>query len=212
MHNRTDITTIVRALIRFFVLVFAMLWAPLALLLDTVVFDNEVSEFGATELSQAALLLGSAAMFWILSVRRPAGRGFYTLVAGFFSCMFIREQDALFDLIRHGLWVYPATLMALTALLLAGFQHRTILPAMAAATRSVSFNYILTGLAISLFFSRVLGTGSLWDLVLEGDNVPLVKNSVQESLELLGYILIFYGTLLFRRSTRTASERPKAEQ
>jgi hypothetical protein len=58
----------------------------------------------------------------------------------------------------------------------------------------------------------VLGTGSLWDLVLEGDNVPLVKNSVQESLELLGYILIFYGTLLFRRSTRTASERPKAEQ
>lgn len=203
MHNHTDITTIVRALIRFFVLVFAMLCAPLALLLDTVVFDNEVSEISATELSQAALLLGSACMFWVLSARRPAGRGFYTLVAGLFSCMFIREQDALFDLIRHGFWVYPATLMALTALLLAAFQHRTILPAMAAATRSVPFNYILTGLAILLFFSRVMGTGSLWEQVLPSENSSLVKNSMQESLELLGYILIFYGTLLFRRSTRT---------
>ncbi|MFC6672212.1 hypothetical protein ACFQDL_20670 [Marinobacterium aestuariivivens] len=202
MQNRTYIAVVLRALIRFFAMVLAMLWTPLALLLDTVVFDDEVAEFGAIELSQTLLLLGSTAIFWLLAARRPAGRGFYVLVAGFFSCMIIREQDALFDLIDHGFWIYPATLMALFALVLAAFQHRSILPAMASATGSVPFNYILAGLAILLFFSRVMGTGGLWDQVLPNGHVSLVKNSVQESLELLGYIFIFYGTLLFQHGTR----------
>ncbi|WP_020682820.1 hypothetical protein [Marinobacterium rhizophilum] len=202
MEYSSPSTTILRALIRFFVLALAMLWAPLALLLDTVILNDEVSEFSATELSQEFLLLCSCVIFWRLSVRRPSGRGFYTLVAGFFSCMFIREQDALFDLISHGFWVYPATLTALTTLLLAASQRRSILPAMAAATRSMTFNYILTGLAILLFFSRVMGTGSLWALVLPEVDEALIKNSIQESLELLGYILIFYGTLLYRYSSK----------
>jgi hypothetical protein len=155
-----------------------------------------------TELSQEALLLGSAVLFWLLSARRPFGRGFYTLVAGFFSCMFIREQDAFFDHISHGFWVYPAVLMTLITLLIAAFQRRTIMPAMAAATRSVPFTYILIGLAILLFFSRVMGTGSFWEMLLPENSVALVKNTVQEGLELLGYILMLYGTLLFKRSTK----------
>jgi hypothetical protein len=202
MQSRSHTTTVLRALFRFFVLVLAILWVPLALILDTAVFNDEVSEISVTELSQEALLLGSAVLFWLLSARRPFGRGFYTLVAGFFSCMFIREQDAFFDHISHGFWVYPAVLMTLITLLIAAFQRRTIMPAMAAATRSVPFTYILIGLAILLFFSRVMGTGSFWEMLLPENSVALVKNTVQEGLELLGYILMLYGTLLFKRSTK----------
>nr|WP_067297995.1 hypothetical protein [Marinobacterium profundum] len=203
MQSRSHTVTVLRALFRFFVLVVAILWVPLALILDTSVFNDEVSEVSVTELSQEALLLCSAVLFWLLSARRPFGRGFYTLVAGFFSCMFIREQDAFFDLIAHGFWVYPALLMTLITLLIAAFQRRTIMPAMAAATRSVPFAYILVGLAILLFFSRVMGTGSFWELLLADNSVAaLVKNTVQEGLELLGYILMLYGTLLFKRSTK----------
>ncbi len=202
MQSRSHTVTALRALFRFFVLVLAMLWVPLALILDTAVFNDEVSEISVTELSQETLLLVSTVLFWLLSARRPFGRGFYTLVAGFFSCMFIREQDAFFDLIVHGFWVYPAVLMALITLLIAAFQRRTIMPAMAAATRSVPFTYILIGLAILLFFSRVMGTGSFWELLLPENSVSLVKNTVQEGLELLGYILMLYGTLLFKRSTK----------
>ncbi len=202
MNNRSHTTTVLRAMVRFFVLSAAMLWAPLAVTLDTGLFSDGVSETSITELSQEALLLSSAVLFWVLSARRPFGRGFYTLVAGFFSCLFIREQDAVFDQISHGFWIYPASLTALITLLIATFQRKTIMPAMAAATHSVPFTHILIGLAILLFFSRVLGTGSVWELVLPSPHDSLVKNMVQEGLELLGYILIFYGTLLFRRSSK----------
>lgn len=202
MNNRSHTTTVLRAMVRFFALAMAMLWVPLALTLDTGLFHDRVSETSVTELSQELLLLGSTGLFWHLSARRPFGRGFYTLVAGFFSCMFIREQDAVFDLISHGFWVYPALLVTAITLTLAAFQRKTILPAMAAATHSVPFTHIMIGLAILLFFSRVLGTGSVWELVLPAPHHSLVKNMVQEGLELLGYILIFYGTLLFRRSSK----------
>ncbi|UTW12739.1 hypothetical protein [Marinobacterium rhizophilum] len=202
MNTRSHTTTVLRAIVRFVALVIAMLWVPLAVSLDTGLFNGEVSETSVTELSQEALLLSSSVLFWILSARRPFGRGFYTLVAGFFSCLFIREQDAAFDQISHGFWVYPALLVAILTLILAAFQRKTIMPAMAAATHSVPFTHILIGLAILLFFSRVLGTGSVWELVLPAPHDSLAKNIVQEGLELLGYILIFYGTLLFRRSSK----------
>jgi hypothetical protein len=74
---------------------------------------------------------------------------------------------------------------------------------MAPVKRSVAFNYVLIGREVLLFFNRVMGTGWLWERVPPDDNVSLSKNRVQEALELLDYILIFYGSLMFRRSTRT---------
>ncbi|MCD8512245.1 MAG: hypothetical protein LRY63_01620 [Nitrincola sp.] len=117
--------------------------------------------------------------------------------------MLIRELDNIFDLIEHGFWKYPVTGVVLISFILAGIFRSTVLPAMAEASRSHPFAYILTGLAVVLFFSRVFGTGSLWAAVLDsgaGVVAPaLVKNAVQEGLELLGYLIILYGSVLFAR-------------
>lgn len=194
-----DLKQIKRALISFVLLVLGMLWAPAAVMLDVVVIGHGMPEIGVTEMSQELLLLLTVIVAYTLLVRSPEQRGFLVLVAGLFLCMLIRELDYLFDRYRHGFWKYPVSGVLVVTLLLAALWRRTVIAPMAAATRSMPFAYVLAGLAVVLFFSRVFGTGSLWTAVLDAgagvDAPALVKNSVQEGLELLGYVLIFYGML-----------------
>lgn len=78
---------------------------------------------------------------------------------------------------------------------------------MASATRSHAFVFIFLGLAIVLAFSRVFGTTALWQAVLADVTMAkAVKNTVQEGLELLGYLLIFRGTLGYLQETGQAQE------
>lgn len=196
-----DVRVIKRAALSFLVLVLAMLWVPVAVLLDVVVIGHGMPELSVTEISQEMALLVSSVLMYALVLKLPAQRGFLLLVAGLLLSMFIRELDYLFDQISHGFWKFPVTLVVISTFALAALFRKTVLPAMAEATRSVPFAYILAGLAVVLFFSRVFGTGSLWGAILDagaGVNAPaLVKNSVQEGLELLGYVLILYGSVLF---------------
>lgn len=206
-----DVRVIKRAALSFLVLVLAMLWVPVAVLLDVVVIGHGMPELSVTEISQESALLVSTLLIYVLVFKLPSQRGFLLLVAGMLLSMFIRELDYLFDKIRHGFWKYPVTLVVLLTFALAAFFRKNVLPAMAEATRSVPFAYILAGLAIVLFFSRVFGTGSLWDAILHAgasvDAPALVKNVVQEGLELLGYVLILYGSVLFFLQHRRMTQR-----
>lgn len=202
MANK-DLKDIKRAALSFVLLVLGMLWAPVAVLLDVVVFKHGMPEHGVTEISQELALCVSTLLIYVMAVKLPDQRGFLLLVAGLLFSMFLRELDYLFDWISHGFWKYPVTLVFILSVSLAAIFRRTVIPAMAEATRSYPFAYILAGLAVVLFFSRVFGTGSLWNAILDvgtSTQAPaLVKNSVQEGLELLGYVLILYGTVLFVR-------------
>ena len=57
--------------------------------------------------------------------------------------------------------------------------------------------YIFIGLLIIIVFSRAFGTGSLWHDIMGDDYDTLYKNIIQEGLELFGYGLVLYGSMLF---------------
>lgn len=207
MHS--DVSTIARAFGQFILLALFMLLAPAAVYIDIVLLGDSMKEASITEYSQETLLLVSAASFFILARYNRDVRGFAILVGGFFATMLIRELDSLFDQIVHGFWVYPATAWTCFVLLLAARFRENLLPAMAAATRSHAFVFIIVGLATVLAFSRVFGTGSLWSAVLDDPAAAgLVKNTVQEGLELLGYLLILRGTVGYCREVGLRQSQP----
>jgi hypothetical protein len=203
MAREDDIKRIKQAALMFLLLVLGMLWAPVAVLLDVVVLKHGMPEHGVTEISQELSLFIAAVLMYVMAFKRSEQRGFLFLVAGLFLSMLLRELDYLFDHIQHGFWKYPVLAVVLLSFSLAAIFRSSVVTAMADATRSFPFAYILAGLAIVLFFSRIFGTGSLWGAILDtgaGTQAPaLVKNSVQEGLELLGYVLILYGTVMFAR-------------
>jgi len=189
------------SILSFLGLVAGLLWSPLAVYLDIVVIGHGMPEQGVTEISQSIFIGLSAIIFYKLMWTVPELRGFSALVAGLFLCMFVREQDALLDTIQPGLWQYLVAGIAGLSVLMALCWRKNLLVSMAEAAKSYPFAYVLTGIALLLFFSRIFGTGALWEAIFMHDferSAPrLVKNTIQEGIELAAYAFILYGSLLY---------------
>ncbi|KAB7896632.1 hypothetical protein GA565_11940 [Rouxiella sp. S1S-2] len=159
------------------------------LFFDVVILKDQVKEISTTEIVQEAFLFITAVLFFIQSRRQKSLRGGFILAAGFFGCMLFRELDALFDMIHLGAWVYFASMLAIYSLCWAAFTPKTTLNGLNALVANESFSILMFGLVTILVFSRVMGIHSIWQAAVAGDNVRLVKNLVEEGIELFGYSL-----------------------
>ncbi|MEC6907411.1 hypothetical protein [Photobacterium piscicola] len=193
---RSDIKTIIFKLINSLFLLI-ILATPIAIInYDVLYLKNNIPEQSLTEYTQAFLLLCTAVAFAYLGQTNKLYRRTAFLIAGFFTCLLIRELDLFFDhLIFHGFWVYPALSVAIAALIYANQQRERTISALAEVMKNNYFPILCLGLGITLVYSRLFGMGSMWHQIL-GDNFQrIVKNIAEESSELLGYTLIFYASI-----------------
>lgn len=193
---------VIQSVMRFVYVALGMAALVGILRLDLSLSADPLSETALTELTQESLLAASALCFAWLARQHPQQRGFFILVAGFFATMLIRELDALFDMIRHGFWVYPATLTAVSAIWAAIRFKGTTLETFASFLKTPQANTIIYGLVITLVFSRLFGMGHLWHGVMGSDYLYIVKSVVEEGTELLGYGFIFCGSVSYALSKR----------
>lgn len=171
--------------------------------IDIHFLQNGLSEMSLTELLQSTLIFASAGMFAGLAYRDANSRGCFIAVTTLFACMFIRENDAILDHIRHGFWVVPAGIVAICGATWSYFNKTSLLnPFLRYFTdRQVTFIYI--GFLLLMVFSRLFGTGSLWQSIMGAEYNASVKTVVQEGLELLGYAFIAYGSFMFLVTPKT---------
>lgn len=175
----------------FFAALFGIIWA------DVRFWQDPLTERSATELTQEIFLGLSACMFWGLGLKDATQRGLYILVAGFISVMLIRELDTLFDMVWHGFWVYPALAVTFLSIISAYFSKNSTLEPMAKFLQNKDYMMLSHGMIIVLVFSRLFGMGVLWKLALGDDFHRLIKDIVEEGVELLGYGFIFMGSLKY---------------
>ena len=181
---------------------------PFIVRIDFAATGQGPAEWSLTELLQEALLLLSALVFWRAAWRRPRSRACLVLMAGFFTTMLIREADVFLDKISKGFWVYPAVIVAVGAIAYAVRNRATLFTPLAQYISERFFTFIMIGLLIVIVFSRLFGSSLLWEMVMGELYDPDYKTVVQEGIELMGYGLIFYGSLLFlvRKHPRAAHE------
>lgn len=189
--------TVGQVLAEFTVLFLAMAAVPFVVVSDRETFYYGSSDHSLTEWCQAVLLLFCATIFWRLAWKRAAQRGWLVLVAGLFSAMLIRELDHYFDLVAHGFWIYPALGVTLLAVGMAVRNGSEIAPAMLDYARHHGHAYILSGLLVVLVFSRLFGSGSILNLLMAEEYQKHFKTALQEGLELLGYVLMAWGSARF---------------
>lgn len=192
---KSDLKTIARCIGLFFLAAFMA-----AGVFGCIYFDfaylKDLSETSATELMQSACLLITVLLFGAAAKRMKAG-GLW-LVTGFFLCVFIREQDAYFDVIFHGSWKYFALVIIALAFWKAfrcGWENT--LRTLAGFVRGREYMVMMAGLATVLVFSRLIGLGDIWRELLGESFVRLAKNIAEEGTELWGYSLIAYSAVLF---------------
>jgi hypothetical protein len=181
----------------YLILVVLMIAVPLVVAVDVVWLAHGVKEHSVTEFAQEGLLLLSAILIGLSVRRNTESRGFLVLVAGLFTAMFIREADVYFDMIAKGSWLYPALAVSLLAIVYASRQRGTVIAPLVSNLRTKSFTYIVVGLILVVLFSRLFGTGQLWQAIMGEDYRSLYKSIIQEGLELLGYVLICFGCVSY---------------
>ena len=206
VSSAQQLRTVVVHAAEFVLVSVAVLVAPLMVYLDILYFGGDIGDRTLTEITQSLLLVAAVVMFALRARALPAQRGFLVLVAGFFLCMLIREQDGWLDNVRHGFWLPLALAVAVLAIgYAARYARHSVLPPMARFIGSHGYYYVFFGLVILLVFSRVFGSGNLlWESLMAESYEGRFKNAIQEGLELLGYILIFLGAVSFFRSNRPA--------
>jgi len=142
-----------------------------------------------------AIVLAFSFFAW----RNRESRGFLVLAAGFFGCMLIRELDHFLDRALDGLWSSFVALLAMVSIAYArAYCRGAVLRPLIAFLNTKPYFFFLIGFVIVLIFARVFGSGNLlWEHVLNDAYTDAYKSSVQEGLELFGYLLIAYGAFLF---------------
>ena len=163
--------------------------------IDFVLLNGNVGEISVTEMLQQLLLIVSSGSFVYLARKRNEVKNAAVLISAFFAVLFIREMDFWFDKIAHGAWVFPAALVAGSAIFYAVKNGKRTIDQLALILASPHMNLLVTGVMLLLVFSRLFGMGSFWHDVMGDDYVRAVKNIAEEGTELLAYCLIAFASL-----------------
>ncbi len=178
---------------------------PAAIYYDIIYMANDrLYENSATEWLQILFLFISAMLFLKIAIKDKTSRGLYALASGLFIAMIIREGNNFFNALPiHEIWETLVFITLSTSIVIAFRNKNTFIQPLIKYSTYKSFTYIMLGLVITLIFSRLFGTGTLWNPILEflttDAKVATIKNIIQEGLELLGYSIIAYGSFIQTR-------------
>jgi len=202
---RNDLTIIGREMTVFILAALFLALMILPIYIDVAWMNDALHETSFTETTQEIMLAVIAALFFIAAQRRPAQRGALTLVAGFYSCMLIRELDFVFDAIQHGSWIWFALAVTAGCLAVALRTPKKTLHALARLLQHRSWPVMASGFLVVLVFSRLFGIHALWQHLMLGDYNRVVKNMAEEGTELLGYGLCWLASVRYLWQTRLAA-------
>lgn len=180
---------LINLLLRVILFALAVVVVVLCLHVDVNILKNGLSETSFTEVVQESILFIIVLIHLVRARRDGAMRQCNVLIAGFFLAMLILELDAVFDLIRHGSWVWFALFVSVASILYAVRDPARVARQLIAYTSTPSYGVMVSGLLTILIFSRLFGMSMLWQSILQEGYVRIVKNMVEEGVELFGYIL-----------------------
>lgn len=182
----------------------------LALLSCTAIYLSAIAFFildkkvdlpieNCTELYQEALLLATAVLCYRMAGERTRERGGLLLMAGFFTCLFIRELDAWFDCLYHGAWAHIALvyLLGLFGYLFKSRAWDSTVTGLYRFSQSNAFFMMVAGVTFLIVFSRLFGSQFLWDFYLLPKAATRAKRLAEEGTELIGYIFMLYAMVSY---------------
>jgi hypothetical protein len=190
--------------LEFFALLTTMVLVVVSIYIDVGILGNHIPEVSVTEFTQSTVILLTILLFLSKIKKEPESAGLFVLISGLFTMIFIREADYYLDFIYHGFWKVPVFITFCTTIYFAYKNKYTIISPLMSYQSSKAFTYALIGLLITIVFSRLFGTRSLWVLIME--DAGHTKTLVQEGLESLGYSLILMGAFIAQFNKKPQSE------
>jgi len=202
MENSTN--TIIFMIIRVIIYGAVLLGVTQVIFLDAfeqVDFElsHKYGEHSYTEWGQVIFLIMIISMFIWSAKLDKNNQAASIVVAGFFTMALIREFDMYLDFVFDGLWQILALLTLLITLWLVYKRKAFFRDSIIYFFRTTAFGFITAGFLTTFVFSRLYGRKEFWKQVMEDGYMRTVKNASEESIELLGYTIIFFGAIEYFR-------------
>ncbi len=161
---------------------------------------GKFGEDSYTEWTQEIMILLASVLYFIIGRYDRTITGFTGMLSGMALMAFIREFNNYFHTWFRGAW-QMFVLVALILTIIYVYRNRdTFIKPFYDYLKLPAFGVTMSGFVSLMVFSRLFGRGRMWRNILEVDDLGegryrWVKNAAEEGTELLGYALIFIGTL-----------------
>jgi hypothetical protein len=163
---------------------------------DVVVLEQTCGEDSFIESAQASIYFLSAISFYNFGLKNRSISGAMYLIGGVLLCMFVRELDWISDKIFHGAWLYFALAVCFLSVFAALRVKNTIFQGFVWFAGLRASAYMIAGFLCVMVFSRLFGAKFIWYKLYDPARIRVVKNCVEEGLELYGASHIFISTIL----------------
>ncbi len=217
---KSDLRQILRA-VGAFLLAATLVFLPTCFIFREVREHSNIVENGPVEFVQLALLLCASAVYALRARAARGGRGpsrAFALCALFILSMCIRELDGFFDKLTgdHQFWFYIVAVVILAAACILFRRLSRSVHDLAQFSAGPEMPLFAAGILVCIVFAQIIGHKGVWSdvfglpiwqtaveqnlfdgqLPAELDIQRHVKNIVEESTELCGYLLILFSAIL----------------
>ena len=142
------------------------------------------------------LLCGAAAVVFASASRRSSFGHIFALAACGAALGVIREADAFLDHVAfRGAYKVPAALFGAAGLMRAYIGRASVTDELRRWVATPSFALTASGAFIVLVYAQIVGQKELWQALMGSSYLRPVKDVAEEIQELLGYFLIFFGSI-----------------
>ena len=154
--------------------------------------EGYFGEITFTEITQEVILFVLFLFYIFIGYKWNEIRVVSNFVSLFFLMAFIREFNFLIDK-----WIYPVLMVLVILILLFIRDFKKIKQASIAFFRVPAAHWFLSGLLITLVFSRLMGRSKFWRLLYHDESYRLAKAATEEGLELLGDTVMLISAIEF---------------
>jgi len=166
----------------------------------------DTTEEWPLEIIQLSVLAATILLFGINAIASPAGRGLMWIFTALTTLALIRELDAFLDAqIPWGGW----KLAAIAALVAYGIptwiSRCSIAAGIDRTLASRAFPLLWIGTLCVVLIAQLIGHGPTVRVFLGDGDQEVVKRFIEEALETVGYLLLFFGAI--ELSVRSGSTR-----
>jgi hypothetical protein len=149
---------------------------------------------GPVEIAQLLAAIFTALLYWVLSRESRRSADLFGFLSALSLTACARELDNFtLQLGSRAGYLLIAAAPVLWGLSIVARARGRLFEQLAAFSRSSGFSLSLAGFLIVVVYAQILGQKALWMAVLSPDVYRPVKEIVEESSELLGYLLMLFG-------------------
>jgi len=154
--------------------------------------EGYFGELTFTEIGQEVILFILFLFYLFIGVKWKEIQVISNFVSLFFLMAFIREFNFLIDK-----WIFPVLMVFAIMIWLFVRDFKKIQQACIRFFSLPASHWFISGLIITLVFSRLFGRSKFWRILYPEENYRLAKAATEEGIELLGDTLMLISAIEF---------------